>query len=173
MGPGDPGDILTVARNRGARGYLGPPVRGSDMPRARYLSGPSVRVVNAPYGWLVLSSPHPVHRGTVSRSLGRWVALSDTVTGSPMRTFHRAQVTQALEWLGGIIGAAYRADMRSRFTPPQRLAMGRNLCPAYVDCAEPAECSVTRPDHRHLCYVPPESPVTVYCPDHDRGAANV
>lgn len=144
------------------------------MPARRYPVGPSVRVVAASYGHLVVSSPHPIHRGTLtySRVIGRWVADAFTLRGADtVRTFPRRERTEALQWLSAIVGAAYRRDMRGLFTPPQRLAMGRNLCPAYVDCADPEECSVTRRDHRHLCHGAPESPLTVYCPDHDKGGA--
>lgn len=134
-----------------------------------YNVGPSVRIVARPWGQLILSSPHPIHYGTVAYSavLARLIAAGDTLPGTPIETFNPRDVTKAIHWLGERIGRQYRADMRSRFTGPQRLAMGRNLCPAHVPCRLPDACPVERTDHSHLCRGVPESPVSVYCTRHD------
>lgn len=141
-----------------------------------YLTGPSVRIVSRPNGWLIVSSPYPLHRGAVTLStiVGRWVADAVTVKGAEsVRTFHHTEATRAIHWLSAVIGEAYRRDMRSRFTGPQRYAMGRGQCPAHVSCVAPDSCPIARRDHRHLCRRSPESPVTVYCIEHDRGVADV
>lgn len=127
--------------------------------------GPSVRVVSKPYGLLVISSPHPIHHGTVVYAVGRWVAMAETIPGMPYQTFHRTSRDGAIQWLGGIVGAEYRKDMRRRYTGPQRRAMGLGQCPAHIPCRLPAHCPI-RGDHGHLCRLSPASPITVYCDIH-------
>lgn len=138
--------------------------------------GPSVRVVrrtgqsdSMADSYRLVSSPHPIHWGTVTFIVGRWVAQSDTLPSRPLETFHARQLRDAVEWLGRLIGTQYRADLRARFTGPQRLAMGRGQCPAHRPCRDRSQCPIERADHAHLCK---ELATTgsIWCPTHGGGA---
>lgn len=128
-----------------------------------YRPGPSVRVTSDKHGYLVISSPLPIHRARISYSgaLSRWLFVCDTA--GVRVTTHRDR-GEAIRHAGLIIGTLYRTDMRSRFTGPQRLAMGRTQCPAHVACRDSAECNLP-PRHVHICKSAPE-PVSIWCADH-------
>lgn len=129
----------------------------------QFQAGPSVRVTRLGGIWAVVSSPYPIHWGTIpySSTLGRWLFVCETA-GVATRDFRQRE--QAIAHGGLIIGTLYRTDMRSRFTGPQRLAMGRTQCPAHVPCRDVAECPLPI-GHLHLCKGVPE-PVSVWCQDH-------
>ena len=125
--------------------------------------GPSVRVVTDRRGFLIVSSPHPIHRGSLVRNttLGRWIFVCQT---AGVRSSTHRTLPEAISHAGLIIGTLYRTDMRARFTGPQRLAMGRTQCPAHVSCRDAEECSLPS-GHVHLCKAVP-GPVSVWCERH-------
>lgn len=128
--------------------------------------GPSVRVTTSNGITQVLSSPHAIHRATVqlSRALGRWLVVVETAN---VQTRDFRNWDDALRHAGTIIGTLYRVDMRSKFTAPQRYAMGQALCPRHVDCEDLAACPIERPDHRHICRGRADF-MSIWCVDHNR-----
>lgn len=108
--------------------------------------GPSVRVDYSNGIYQVMSSPFPVHRATVEKGVTGWVVIVHTA--SVRRTWHR-NPTDALRDAGTKIGALYRLDMRSRFTGPQRQAIGLGQCPAHKPCRD-RTCTISA-SHSHLC----------------------
>lgn len=134
------------------------------MSASEYDVGPSVKVTPDGPGYRVESSPLPVHRGSVrlSVTLNRWVVRIHTA--GVLATDH-ADVHTALRVAGSHIGALYRVDMRSRFTGPQRRALGLGQCPSHIRCVNPGGCPIERPDHSHLCRGNPETG-SVWCERH-------
>lgn len=132
--------------------------------------GPSVRVTTSNGITQVLSSPHAIHRATISRSrpLGRWLVVVETAT---VMTRDFRDLAKALTHAGTIIGALYRVDMRSRFTGPQRHALAMGWCPMHVECADTSVCPIERPNHKHLCKGRPDF-LTIWCREHDRSGGD-
>lgn len=134
-------------------------------------AGPSVRVIRNGRQFHVVSTPHPLHRAVVLRSLlggPHWAVIVDTADVK-VRRFPARELKDALRHAGTIVGALYRVDMRSRFSGPQRFVMGRNLCPAKVPCPSGPSCDrrVNQgASHHHLCKRAPDSPITVWCTEH-------
>ena len=151
----------------GSAGY------GVPRPPVGYMTGPSFRVDRVGTSFRVISTPHPVHWAWVCRThLPKgWVVTIESARVQT-RTFDKGHLPEALSHAGAIIGALYRVDMRSRFTGPQRFAMGRNLCPAKVPCPDGAGCA-RRADpaanHYHLCQAAPDNAHTIYCGTHTIG----
>ena len=151
----------------------GAPVTGGPVPSPFPNPGPSVRVdrIGTTYGhFRVTSSPHPLHYATVIRSVvgNDWLVIVETAQVKTRRfPLGEGKLPEALAHAGAIIGALYRVDMRSRFTGPQRYAMGRNLCPARMACLLGTECPKSfDTGHYHLCQAVPSDARTVWCDEH-------
>lgn len=127
--------------------------------------GPSVRVTTTNGITQVISSPYALHRAVIVRShvLGRWLVVVETASVQ-VRDFRDQRA--ALIHAGTIIGTLYRVDMRSRFTGPQRRAMGMGHCPAHVRCDDRAVCLIER-DHLHLCKRNPDF-ASAFCDRHSQ-----
>lgn len=132
------------------------------------MPGPSVRTITHKGTFYVVSSPQLIH---VARIDAHMVGprYSVTVLTAEVTTRRFDNIGAAVRHAGTIVGALYRVDMRSKFTGPQRYAMGRNLCPARIPCPDGGEClrAPGEVTHYHLCLrAPAAGPVSVWCVDH-------
>lgn len=118
----------------------------------------------------ILSSPLPVHRAHVIRTMlpvPGWHVLVDTADVK-VRSFRRTELHLALKHAAGTVTALMRVDWKKKFTSSQRYIMGRNMCPAKVPCRTvgcPREAE-TNGIHYHLCMSVPDGGHTIWCTEH-------